>query len=794
MSCLSAERRISLGAVCLIALAWCGTAAAGAPPQAVNVADSMQALVEADWINQAGPLKAPKGKSAVTPAHLITPDQLREVLARAHKLAARLKPTADAARLAPLTALLDRMDQEIGGIKSAAEPEQKAFYLRARGLLRQIAFTNPRLADIPRLLFLKKHDAGGIIHMCDQYYGCNAKPGGGLFVLEDPFTDRPRLVNLLANSRVESGRLKGDNLSTGAFLSPEVSFDGREILFAYTQAKAKQTYQWTPEFSYHIFRVRADGSGLAQLTDGDWDDFDPCYLPGGRIVFVSERRGGFLRCGRHCPVYTMFSMAPDGSDIAHLSFHETHEWHPSVANDGMLVYTRWDYVDRDTNIAHHIWTCYPDGRDPRTFHGNYPVRRESRPWMEMQIRAIPGSPRFVAVAAAHHGHEFGSLVIIDPRVPDDAAMSQLTRLTPDMPFPEAEGGKMAYGTPWPLSEDDFLCVYDANAKNRGIYWIDRDGNKELIYRDPAVSCVSPMPLGPRPVPPVIPDQVGRIAQGAVKADGRMATVSVVNVYQGDFAWPPETKIAALRIIQVLPKTTAPPNQPRIGVADQTNARAVLGTVPVEADGSAHFEVPPGRPVYFQALDDRGLAVQSMRSAAYFQPGERLTCQGCHERKLATPPSQTVPTALRREPSKIRPDVEGSNPFSYVRLVQPALDRNCVACHTEKKALDLTGTGGGKNGWTTSYGNLASKYGFYFNVANGSIKGGVHGGSRTIAGQFGATASPLMKCLDEKHYGVKLAPEDLHRITLWLDLNSEFYGAYEDTSAQARGEKVEPSLY
>ena len=105
----------------------------------------------------------------------------------------------------------------------------------------------------------------------------------------------------------------------------------------------------------------------------------------------------------------------------------------------MLVYTRWDYVDRDTNIAHHIWTCFPDGRDPRSFHGNYPERRESRPWMEMDIRAIPGSHKFVATAGAHHGHAFGSLVLIDPRRADDGAMSQLERLTPEVPFPEAEG-------------------------------------------------------------------------------------------------------------------------------------------------------------------------------------------------------------------------------------------------------------------------------------------------------------------------------------------------------------------
>jgi hypothetical protein len=504
-------------------------------------------------------------------------------------------------------------------------------------------------------------------------------------------------------------------------------------------------------------------------------------------------------------------MEPDGSDIANLSFHETHEWHPSVANDGMIVYTRWDYVDRDTNIAHHIWTCYPDGRNPRSFHGNYPEKRERRPWMEMSIRAVPGSSKFVAVTGAHHGNAFGSLVLIDHRVEDDGATSQLVRLTPDVPFAEAEGRPirqyMVYGTPWPLSEDDYLCVYGADAKNRGIYWIDRFGNKELLYRDPEISCLSPIPLCPRPMPPVIPDRTTRVPWAAgpplpsetranklPMAPKSTGTVAVMNVYDSDFPWPEGTKITGLRVIQLLPKSTAPPNQPRIGVANQTNARAVLGTVPVEADGSVFFEAPAGVPVYFQALDERGTAVQSMRSLTYVQPGEQLTCQGCHERKHR-PPSRLaeVPLALRRPPSKIEPDVDGSNPFNYVRLVQPALDRNCVGCHQEKKALDLSGTIEKGHGWTRSYANLAGKYGFYFHVSNGSINTGVHGGTRTVAGRFGAKAAPLLPYLDDEHYGVKLSEEDFHRLALWLDCNSEFFGAYEDTEAQARGQLVRPTL-
>jgi len=771
----------------------------------IEIGDSMRGLVEADWIDQDGRFAIPPEQAvggSFEPAHT------RHIIEQGKALAGCLGRDADPKRLDPLITELSRLESrlaelEIGG--NIPDQVRKEIYFDARRLARQIAFCNP-LLDFEKILFIKRHDSVGVFHMCDQYYGCNARPGGGLYILCDPFGDTPKLTNVLENSVVERGRLKGDNLSAGAFLSPELSYDGKTILFAYTQVKAyekhqgKEAYEWGPDISYHIFKVNTDGSGLVQLTDGPADDFDPCFLPNGRIVFISERRGGYLRCGRHCPVYTMFSMEPDGSDIVCISFHETHEWHPSVNNDGMLVYTRWDYVDRDTNIAHHIWTSFPDGRDPRSFHGNYPARRESRPWMEMSIRAIPDSHRYVATTGSHHGNAFGSLIMIDPRIEDDLAMSQLTRLTPDAPFPEAEGNPirdyMRYGTPWPLSEDDYLCVYDAEAKNRGVYWIDRFGNRELLYRDPSVSCLSPIPLRPRRQPAVLPSRTVQTAGDIERAGGKVPqeTIAVVNVYDSDFAWPEGSKAAALRIIQLLPKTTPPPNEPRIGIANQTNARAVLGTVPVEPDGSAYFEAPVGKAIYFQALDEHGMAIQSMRSVTYIHPGEQMTCLGCHERKHRTSNQPArKPLALQRPPSKIKGDVDGSNPFNYVRLVQPVLERNCVACHQEKKVLDLRGVIEGNNGWTRSYNNLAENYGFYFHVSNGSINEGVHGGSRTLPGKFGAKAAALLSYMDERHYGVNLPDEDFHRLTLWLDCNSEFYGSYENTLTQARGQIVERTL-
>jgi len=774
-----------------------------------------------DWIVQDEQFQAANNISVP-----FSPEHTKHVVDSALALAERIKTLPDV-DIAKLMALADSLRSLKIGTESG-----ESLYMGARKLKREIVRCNPHLTQLDKLLFLKKHDATNIpfLHMCDQFYGFSAVLGGGLYVLENPLDDEPRLVNLLENSVVEKGKMKGRKLQGGAFLSPEVSFDGQTIYFAWCEAKPSDKswaneksvdyyHEWSETTCYHIFRCNADGTKLVQLTDGSVNDFDPCELPDGRIAFISERRGGFLRCGRYCPSYTLFSMEPDGSDIVCLSFHETHEWQPSVDHNGMIVYTRWDYVDRDTNIAHHLWTCFPDGRDPRSYHGNYPVNRHARPWMEMDIRAIPGSHRYVAVTGAHHGHAFGSLVLIDQRIQDDDAMSQLTRLTPEVPFPESESTpeqntlpQMVYGTPWPFSEDDYLCVYDPHVKNRGIYWIDAAGNKELIYRDPTISTHSPMPLAARPTPPVIPTQTTQMARyrDENETGNEPATVGIVNIYQSDFDWPlvhgKPVKIAALRVIQLFAKSTPVPDDPRIGIAAQTNARGVLGTVPVEEDGSAFFEAPFGKPIYFQALDEHGRAVQSMRSATYLHPGEQLTCIGCHENKWSSQQSVTTtsPSAFKRPPSPLRPDVSGSYPLNFVQLVQPVLDAQCVHCHGDKNSplavglpvkheFDLQGIADASSGWTRSYQNLAKDYGFYFHTTNGSINDPKHGGSRTIAGQFGAAVAPLRKYLEPEHYGVTLSPEERYRIDLWLDTNSVFYGTYENPRVQSQGKDVLPSL-
>jgi len=712
------------------------------------------------------------------------------VLRRTAALLADLQSRPDAPDLSAPAARLETLRGEAARLPVTDLSGRRELFDKAVALRRRIAFANP-LLNFEKVLFATHHRSRRS-HMCDQYFGFNARAGGGIYVLEGAFGDAPVARNIIADSVVTNGRLKGKKLTGGSFMSLELSFDAKTILFAWTQLGATRA-RWAPESSFHIFKANVDGSNLVQLTDGTTNDFDPCFLPNGRIAFISERRGGFGRChGRPVPVYTLHTMRDDGSDIITISYHESNEWHPSVDNDGMIVYSRWDYIDRDSNAAHHIWLTYPDGRDARSYHGNYPVRRNDRPWMELSIRAVPDSPLYMGVAAAHHGQNYGTLILIDHRLQDDRSMSQVRRATPEVLLPEAEGGGHdIYGQPWPLSEDYYLCVYDPR-KRYGVYLVDAFGNREHLWSDAAVPCLDPIPLRPRPVPPVIASQTVQAIEDRRPGADTTATVAVMNVYDGEYTWPAGTEIKALRIVQLFPKATPSVDRPRIGAGRQSLARGVLGTVPVEADGSAYFKAPPGVPIYFQALDAKGQAVQTMRSDTYLHPGEKLTCQGCHEPKRRQGERDgRLPTAVRRAPSTIAPDVDGSYPLLYPRLVQGVLDRNCVPCHKKKsKAPGLTGKITKTHGWTQSFVTL-HRLGWFKNGGNGGIR--ANKSTRSVPGSVGAKASRLLAMLEKGHHKVKLSPEDLHRITLWLDCNTNFYGDYFEIEKQARGEVVMPKI-
>ena len=784
--------------------------------------------------------------------------------------------TAQSDAFAADTKKLAELDEQAASIDPNDKKGRHALFDQLFDLRRAIALANPLLdfiqpthsleRSIPRLpsgngglvdrtteklkrnrygdiLFIKRHyipepEKQGN-HMCDQFFGFHARPGGGLFILKNAFAQdagEQTLVDLLADATIQNGRLAGTKLdSSWGFLSPHLSYDGQQVYFAAADTKnPRHSYTWTEDNCYHIFRVDIDGKNLVQLTDGAWNDFDPYFMPNGRVAFISERRGGYGRChARPCPSYTLHSMNPDGSDIVALSVHETNEWAPTVDHNGMIVYTRWDYVDRGFNQAHHPWITFPDGRDSRAIQGNYSEVEKSRPHFETTLKPIPDSSRFVATACGHHTQNFGSVILLDPSIEDDDTggdpMAPIKRVTPDQPFPESEigvhGPPHVYGQPFPLSEEFFLVAYDrfsgsgkGEANRYGLYLLDIFGNKILLYRDDAISCQWPLAVIERDVPPVIPHQTLVGIPEAQKAGKTIpetlpttATVGVTKIYTSNRPFPEGTKITELRIVQILPKTTTHANVPWIGYAGENGARKVLGTVPVEEDGSARFEMPVDVPVYFQALDANGVAVQTMRSATYVHPGETLTCLGCHEGRYNTAQNQTdaSPMAFQRAPSSIKPDVAGSNPFNYPTLVQPILDRHCVACH-EKESLEgktfKLDQGEENQYFYTSYFNLRP---FVYVAGNGNAQPDApiksqpdHGGAwnqftpgRTFPGQFGANRSPLWALIENGHYDVTLAPEEKRALALWMDNNADFFGAYElETLADQRaGKPVAPTL-
>lgn len=770
-----------------------------------------EALIDWDWRMQDG-IDAPREPQSYDQATAAT-------LARGQRLLSDLigHGVALDAEQKELAALQSRCE----ALKTAAPKSDvwESLWTDAHRWRRRLALANP-LANVGPVVFAKSVPSS-MSHQLTQYYGYTARPGGGLFVLAEPGHSMA-VRNLAAE------------LPPGCVMQPEPSFDAQRVYFAFCPCEPAPRTWGDPacmERRFHLFAADVKTGSLQQLTDGPHDDFSPKCLPNGKLLMISTRRGGFHRCGRGpCYVYTLAVAEADGSNPQPISFHETNEWDPAVLNDGRLIYTRWDYVDRNAIFYQQLWSAWQDGSHVQIVYGN----NTYNPVGTWEARPIPGSNQIMATGAAHHGMTAGSIIRLDPARAVDGP-DALTRLTPDALFPEAESGLAVgippekptrfddplvktwgpqpqsqparlkttpteerrwpghcYRSPYPLSEKYFLAAYSfdrlrgepgVNRPNMfGLYLCDAFGNKELLYRDPNISSLWPVPLRPREKPPKL-EAAPMVAEKADRSEG---TFFLQNVYE---SWPklPDVSVKHLRIVQVLPKTTPHANSPRVGAANASPGKQVLGTVPVESDGSAYFLAPARTPLLFQALDERGRAVQTMRSLTYLQPGEQASCAGCHEHRQTAPAAHRTALAIAREPSAIAPGPDGSRPLSYPILVQPVLDRHCVSCHNAKKPeskLDLTG-------------EIASPFVRSYNALMPFVSFSAWGNPAnnyeplTQPGQFGARASKLTAILDRGHYDVKLTPDDWERLNLWLDANALFYGTFQpqDQAKQLRGEHI-----
>ncbi len=694
-------------------------------------------------------------------------------------------------------------------------------YMQTRWLQRELLLAHPILA-FDTLLFATRVP-GSFNHMSDQYIGWWSRPGGNLQLLRDWKRSAPA-------TQVISAAFT----APGSFLQPVLSYEGDRVLFAWCRhypnlagEQNKLDKRNVPEDAfYHVFEMRTDGSGLRQLTHGKYDDFDAHYLPDGKILFLSTRRGQFVQCGREsarqsalvndlpdvyvrcgggperpCVVYTLHTMHADGGDMIAISPFEMFEWTPTVAHDGSVLYSRWDYIDRDNMPYMGLWAINPDGTNARAVYKNF----TKAPHCVFEPRAIPGSEKIIFTASAHHDQTKGSLVLLDPHVGAEGPRP-ITRLTPEVAFPEIEAWPLSYyANPFPLSERFHLVTWGCEGvlapsrsagwdrwhsvprprNGMGLYLLDAEGAMELLYRDPEISSMYPTPVRPSPKPPVMPDSV---ASGG-PAEGRFL---VADVYRG-LRTVTRGQIAALRIVAVPPKTHPTMNFPAMGITNDDPGKCVLGTVPVEEDGSAYFRAPAGVIVFFQALDADGKAVQTMRSATHVQPGQTLGCVGCHEPRNTAAPQRGALAALRA-PSRITVGPEGSWPFRYDRLVQPVLERRCVSCHAP-----------GSGDPAAARVDLTAAKSYHTLIAYGRLSLQEHVRTRysqgfSVEGAGAAAESPLLALLAAPggHHDVALAPAERERLIVWIDTYGQRLGSFSaaqeaqlaDLRAQSAGVLIE----
>lgn len=661
-----------------------------------------------------------------------------------------------------------------------AEPDTKAkweqfyqAYVDAYRLKNRVSLENP-LLDFDRLL-LAKRLCYNTSHIYTTYYDGSDryKAGSGIMVLS-PVRADGKLTNL-------TGPLNTDAI----FRDPDLSFDAQRVLFSYKPDRP------TP---CRIFEVGIDGQGLRQITESDYDDVDPCYLPDGRVMFVSTRCRRVTLCHNAFTVSVLHTMNRDGNQIRCISPNTVHDFKPSVMPNGQVTFTRWEYVDKHLGNQQSLWTTNPDGTRTTHIAGNH-----FGPLTYWEPFRVPNSRYYVCVLAPHMPLACGPVALIDP-IHTYASPAIYENITPEMPPPthfswlRTDVGYYTYA--YPLSENYFIVSYgygpdDRDPTGYGIYLLDRWNNRDLIYRDPELSCFEPLPVRSRPVPPVIaPRQGERMAVKQPEArpqedpadeDGKTGVFYVTDIYQG-LPGIERGEVKYLRVIEEIPKPVSADcpgfaiQYPVISNRGHLAAKRLWGTVPVEADGSAHFSAPANKALYFAALDDRFMEIQRMRSFTMVAPGRRFGCVGCHEAKHTAPVNLNA-IALARPPSEITPPPEGgihSPDFHYD--VQPVLNKHCAECHTgsePKGGIDLSPdhTTLFNVAYDTLTGKELVKFACDYTCDSLPTRGPKY---------YGSHASKVIDAILTSHREegrVDMPPEDFRRLVTWIDCNAPYYGTY-----------------
>ena len=725
---------------------------------------------------------------------------------------------ASAKALAELGVVGRDLQDEFDRLASQSVPAEPRrwlqLYLRAAERRREARLRNLR-QQYPKWIFTKHCTLGGSHYaytegQSDAQHERQFEPGAALCRLEFDGTES-RVHTLLEDS-------------DGVIRDPDVSWDGRHVLFAWKKSDR--------EDDYHLYEMNVAEGSVKQLTHGlGFADYEGVYLPNDDILFNSTRCVQTVDCW-WTEVSNLYTCGRDGRYLRRLTFDQVHDNYPTVMPDGRIVYTRWEYQDRGQLFVQGLFQMNPDGTGQTEFYAN----NSWFPTSLLHARGIPGTRKVVAIFSGHHTRQTGKLAIVDPaRGRQENAGTQLIAPVRNTPAERID----AYGQegdlyqyPYPLSESEFVVACAPLGWSRSptlfkLYRVAADGRRELLAADPGISCNQPVPLAARSRPLIRPNLVDYR-----KTSG---TCYLQDVYAGPgLAGIPRGTVKKLRVIGLDYRAAGVGWNYNAGPAGEAlvctpaaigngswDVKIVLGEAAVHPDGSAFFTLPARTPVYFQAIDARGCTVQTMRSWLTLQPGENASCAGCHEPKNSAPAAGATPgMALEAGPQDLTPFHGPSRGFSFSREIQPILDRHCTRCHCDARKLEerlgdvvrvanapmnpdsaanesafsLLGTpvteSLAKRQWSASYLALVQTT-EQTQEGNRYLAGTSNGlvnwvGAQSVPEMLppyaaGAARSRLLSMLADGHYDAQVTPEEIEKLACWIDLQVPFCGDYEEAN-------------
>lgn len=669
-------------------------------------------------------------------------------------------------------------------------PDKDVLLLKARLLTgdqleqfkRAVLLRNP-LLDFDQILFVRRK-SGKFMGLPQNWNSNSSLPKTG-------YSNDLAVISIKAPENIRS-IYRPEN---SAFIGDvDLHFNADKVLFSSIGSNG----------AWQVMEIGVDGKDLREVTrteDSQINNYDPCYLPDGRIIFTSTAPYIGVPCiNGSAPVANAFRCNNDGSEMEQLTFDQEHAWCPQVMEDGRILYLRWEYADLPHSNSRIMMTMNPDGSNQRSYYGS----NSYWPNGIFFSRQIPGRPSlFIGIVTGHHGvSREGELILFDTAKGYKEADGVIQRIPgygkPVKPIVLdrlADGSHPRFLHPYPLSEQGsaqsagkYFIVSSNLEGNWGIYLVDVFDNMTLIKAEKGYALLEPIPLRKTPLPRIMPDKIIE--------DSKDATIFISDIYEGPGLKDiPRGEVKSLRLFTYTYGYKGMGGlYGVIGIDGPWDMRRILGSVPVEVDGSSVFMVPANTPISIQPLDNEGKALQLMRSWFVARPGENLSCIGCHETP-GTAPTVRMTSASRKGPAEINPWYGPTRNFEFEREVQPVLDKYCLSCHASTKPEEdkLTITHQGKEipylggnitikKWTTmmpGHGSHGTKLGLsYFNLFRHTRQSGIESDMHLLTPmEFFADTCELIMMLEKGHHGVHLDAEAMDRLTTWIDLNRPFFGRW-----------------